>query len=307
MIAAGKLGLYSILRFSFGIFPEQSRYIAPLLIALGAIGIVYGSLLALVQNDLKRFAAFSTLGHISFIVLGIFAFTTAGLDGGTFQILNESLIGAALFTLLGLLYERYGTYDMRDYGGLAAKHPWMITMFVLTALAGVGLPMLNGFVGEFLILSGTMVSLTTHHLLWTVIGTTGVIFSAAYMLMMIQRVFYGRFGLRSEEVAGWDLTGREHLELWPFVALFLIMGVASPLWMRAIDTFGTATADRPERFEPGGIRHVESESYTSAKEIDCRKQLCSISITPASAFVDSRLAAAALHKPAPALNKGARY
>lgn len=261
MILAGKLGLYSILRFSFSLFPDQSRHVAPVLIALGALGIVYGSLMALVQNDLKKLAAFSTLGHVSFIVLGIFAFTIAGLDGGVYQLLNESLIGAALFTLMGLLYERYGTYDMRDYGGLASKHPWIVTMFVITTLAAVGLPLLNGFVGEFLILSGTSVSFIAHHMLWTVVGTTGVIFSAAYMLLMIQRVFYGRLGLRSEEVSGWDLNPREHLELWPFLALFLIMGVASPFWMRAIDGFSAVTADRPASFEANPIRHTESESY----------------------------------------------
>src|SRR6202012_2153230 len=156
MVLAGKLGLYSILRFSFSIFPQQSREVAPLLIALGAIGIVYGALIALVQTDLKKLAAFSTLSHVSFIILGIFTFTTLGLDGGVYQILNESLIGAALFMLLGLLYERYGTYNMRDYGGLATKHPWMVTMFVITSLAAVGLPMLSGFVGEFLILASSM-------------------------------------------------------------------------------------------------------------------------------------------------------
>ena len=127
MVLAGKTALYSILRFSFAIFPDQSRHFAPLMIALAAIGIVYGGLLALVQTDLKRLAAYSTLGQLSFIVLGIFTFTIAGLDGGIYQILNESLAGAALFMLLGLLYERYGTYDMRQYGGLAAKLPWMAT------------------------------------------------------------------------------------------------------------------------------------------------------------------------------------
>ena len=245
MVLAGKLGLYSILRFSFGLFPEQSRHIAPLLIALGAIGIVYGALLALVQNDLKKLAAFSTLSHVSFITLGIFTFTVAGLDGGTYQILNESLIGAALFMLLGLLYERYGTYDMRDYGGLAARHPWMVTFFVLTTLAAVGLPMMNGFVGEFLILAGAMQSFAAHHVLWCVVGTSGVILSAAYMLVMIQRVFYGNVGHRPEEVKGYDLSAREHVELWPFAALFLIMGLLSPYWMRSIDTFGSLTADHP--------------------------------------------------------------
>jgi NADH-quinone oxidoreductase subunit M len=243
MVLAGKLGLYSILRFSFGIFPEQSRHVAPVLIALGAIGIVYGSLIALIKTDLKKLAAFSTLAHVSFVILGIFTFTVLGVDGGVFQILNESLIGAAFFVLLGLLYERYGTYDMRDYGGLATRHPWMVTMFVITVLAAAGIPMLNGFVGEFLILSGSMQSIATHHILWTVLASTGVIFGASYLLWMIQRVFYGKLGVRPDEVPGWDLTAREHLELWPFAALFLLMGIASPLWMRAIDTYGVPTAN----------------------------------------------------------------
>ena len=268
-------------------------HVAPLLIALGAIGIAYGSLIALIKSDLKKLAAFSTLAHVSFIVLGIFTFTVLGLDGGVFQILNESLIGAALFVLMGLLYERYGTYDMRDYGGLATRHPWMVTMFVITSLAAVGLPMLSGFVGEFLILSGAMQTFVLHHIAWTVVGTTGVIFSAAYMLWMIQRVFYGRLGLRPEEVQGWDLTPREHLELWPFAALFLIMGVASPLWMRAIDTYGAPTANVPVNFAPNDLKHSESETYSSA-------------VKP-TVFVDPNLAAAAQHKPAPTTNQGAHY
>jgi NADH-quinone oxidoreductase subunit M len=280
MVLAGKLGLYSILRFSFGIFPEQSRHIAPWLIALGAIGIAYGALLALIQTDLKKLAAFSTLSHVSFIVLGIFTFTTMGIDGGVYQILNESLVGAALFVLLGLLYERYGTYDIRDYGGLASKHPWMVTMFVITTLAAVGLPMMNGFVGEFLILSGAMQSVFSHHILWTVVGTTGVIFGAAYMLWMIQRIFYGKLGLRSEEVKGWDLCAREHIELWPLAILFLVMGLASPVWMQAIDTYGAAAANHPVAVEAAN---------------------------QAGAFVDPSLAAAAVNKPAPPVNKGAQY
>ena len=286
MVLAGKLGLYSILRFSFAIFPEQSHSIAPLLIALGAIGIVYGALLALVQSDLKKLAAFATLSANSFIVLGIFTFTVSGLDGGTYQILNESLIGAALFILLGLLYERYGTYDMRDYGGLAVRHPWMVTFFVITGLAAVGLPMLSGFVGEFLILSGTMQTFVAHHVLWTVVGTTGVIFSAAYMLWMIQRVFYGSLGLRPEEVAGWDLKPREHIELWPLALLFLIMGVLSPYWTKAIDSYSTAI--------------VSAQTALPATEVETP------TARPAS-FVDPNLGAAALGKQAPAANKGARY
>ncbi|WP_263366161.1 complex I subunit 4 family protein [Edaphobacter bradus] len=242
MVLAGKLGLYSILRFSFGIFPAQSHRIAPFMIALGAIGIVYGALLALVQKDLKRLAAFGTLGHVSMVIFGIFALTIAGVDGGIYQTLNEGLGGSAFFMLLGLLYERYGTYDMRDYGGLAAKLPWIVTMFVITSLSVVGLPMLNGFVGEFLVLSGSMQSAVAHHIAWTTFATTGVILTASYMLWMIQRVFYGDLSPRSESVPAVDLDIREHLALWPLVIIFLVMGVASPVFMRAIDTAGSRIA-----------------------------------------------------------------
>jgi NADH-quinone oxidoreductase subunit M len=245
MVLVGKTALYSILRFSFAIFPDQSHRIAPLMIALGAIGIVYGALLAMVQNDLKKLAAFGTLGHLSLIVLGIFTFTIAGLDGGIYQILNESLAGAAFFMLLGLLFERYRTYDMRELGGLAARLPWVVTMFVITALAMIGLPILSGFVGEFLILSGGMQAVVVHRHFWTALATTGVIFSAAYMLTMIQRVFYRHLGQKADAIPPRDLDAREHLALWPMVALFLIMGVASPLWMHAIDAYGTATAALP--------------------------------------------------------------
>lgn len=293
MVLAGKLGLYSILRFSFGLFPEQSHRIAPLMLALGAIGIVFGALLALVQKDLKRLAAYATLSALGFIVFGVFTFTISGVDGAIYQILNESLAGAALFLLLGFLHERFGAYDMREFGGLAASLPWMVTFFVLTTLAMVGLPMLNGFVGEFLILSGGMQAIFSHHILWTVIGATGVIFSAAYMLSMIQRVFYGDTGLRPSELPNApDLDAREHLTLWPLVALFLLMGVASPFWMRAIDPAGAAIArSLPQPQTP-------VKGFTAAG-------------SPASpqpgSFVDPSLASDALGKKAPQPNPGARY
>ncbi len=259
MVLAGKLGLYSILRFSFGIFPEQSHRIAPLFIALGAIGIVYGACIALVQNDLKRLAAYSTLGHLSFCTLGIFTFTVNGLDGGMYQILNHGISGGALFLLMGFLYERYGTYDMRELGGIAGKLPWMVTLFVITALSNVGLPMLNSFVGEFLILSGSAQTLVSPHaLIWTVVGTSGVIFSAGYLLTMIQRVFYADLGATSAERPAWDITGREHLALWPLVILFLDMGIASPLFTRALDPvaqgYARVTRDTPR----GQYRRVEA-------------------------------------------------
>jgi len=240
MVLAGKTGLYSILRFSFAIFPDQSHYIAPLMIALGAIGIVYGALIAITRRDLKELAAYSTLSHLSFITLGIFTFTIAGLDGGIYQILNHGISGGALFLLLGFLYERYGTYDTRELGGLAARLPWMVTLYVITTLSLVGLPMLNSFIGEFLILSGTMQS--PHPAFWTVLATTGVILSAGYMLFMIQRVFYGHLGVTSDHTTPYDLNAREHTSLWPLVAMMVVMGLASPYWMRTLDRNATAMA-----------------------------------------------------------------
>jgi NADH-quinone oxidoreductase subunit M len=145
--------------------------------------------------------------------------------------------------LLGLLYERYSTYDMREYGGLAAKLPWVATMFVITTLSVIGLPMLNSFVGEFLILSGSMQSIFAHHHFWTALATVGVILSAAYMLSMIQRVFYCDLGPKPEKIAAHDLDVREHIALWPMVALFLVMGVASPIWLKAIDGAAVAIAN----------------------------------------------------------------
>ena len=283
MVLAGKTGLYSILRFSFAIFPAESHRIAPLMIALGAIGIVYGSLIAITRKDLKELAAYSTLGHLSFITLGIFTFTVAGLDGGIYQILNHGISGGALFLLLGFLYERYETYDTRDLGGLAARLPWMVTLYVITTLSLIGLPMLNSFVGEFLILSGTMQATDPHHILWTTLATTGVILSAGYMLLMIQRVFYGGLGVIAERVAPRDLNAREHTALWPIVALMLLMGVASPFWMKTLDANGTAMATVPVPTAPAAATAQ----------------------TPT--FVDPELKAAALHEKQTPAPEGRRY
>jgi len=263
MVLTGKTALYSMLRFSFAIFPGESRRIAPLMIALAAIGIVYGALLALVQRDLKKLAAYSTLGALSFIVLGFFTFTVSGLSGGAYQILNESLAGAALFMLLGLLYERYQSYDMREYGGLATQLPWTVTLFVITGLAIVGLPMLSGFVGEFLVLAGSMQAPFAHHHLWTALATTGVIFSAAYMLTMLQRVFYADLGPKPSTVAPRDLDAREHLALWPLAILFLGMGLASPFWTRAIDPVVTAITQS----SPAAVDQPSIPSTASAQLI----------------------------------------
>ena len=293
MVLAGKTGLYSILRFSFALFPSESHRIAPLMIALGSLGIVYGALIAITRKDMKELAAFSTLSHLGFVTLGIFSFTIAGLDGGMYQILNHGISGGALFLLLGFLYERYGTYDMRDLGGLAQKLPWMVTLYVITTLSLIGLPGLNSFVGEFLVLSGSMQAFWHHHIFWTVFATTGVILSAAYMLVMIQRVFYGHPGVTSSGKPSVDLQPREHIALWPLVTVMLAMGVASPYWLRTLDRQGSAMALQhvPAAVEP---THGETETYVEPGQAK-------------PVFLDPTLGAQALHQQATPVLKGARY
>ncbi len=230
MIIAGKLGLYSLIRFHVELFPTQARQIAPLMITLAVIGILYGALVALIQRDLKRLIAFGTVSSLSFATLGIYTFAVNGIDGAVFHILSESISAAAILILLGLMYERYGTYEINMYGGLAAKTPRLATLFVITVLSLIGLPILNGFVGEFLVLSsGFAVSYG-----WGAAATAGVILSAAYMLWMVQRVFYGPDSAMIDRNPVPDLVAREHLALWPAAVLMLIMGVASPYWIRAI-------------------------------------------------------------------------
>jgi NADH-quinone oxidoreductase subunit M len=184
-----------------------------------------------VQSDMKRLVAFSTVSSLSFCILGIFGFAVSGLDGAVYQTLNEGVSVGALLLLLGFMYERYGTYDIGSYGGLAKRMPYLATLFVITSLSLIGLPLLNGFIGEFLILSGTFAG----HVAWVCAATAGVILSASYMLWMIQRVFYSDVSKMVTELNVVDMGGREHIALWPMAVLMLVMGVASPIWIRAID------------------------------------------------------------------------
>jgi len=237
MVVAGKLGLYSLIRFHIGLFPDQARQIAPLMIALAAIGILYGALLALVQKDFWKLLAYGTISALSFATLGIYGFTLAGLDGAVFQTLNEGVLGAAMFVLLGVLYDRFGTSEIKLYGGLAKKTPALATLFVFVSLALIGLPMLNGFVGEFLVLSSTFGGVSKG---WASAATLGVILSAAYMLLLIQRVFQGPESALvtnlAMDVPNLDLNAREKLILWPLAVLMLVMGVLPNFWLAGIQT-----------------------------------------------------------------------
>ncbi len=255
MIVAGKLGLYSLIRFHLGLFPFESHRAAHWMIMLAVVGILYGALVALVQNDLKRLLAFATISSLSFCTLGIYTFAINGLDGAVFHILSESITGGALLVLLGVMYERYGTYEIERYGGLAARTPRLATLFLVTVLALIGLPILNGFVGEFLTLSS---GFATSHL-WGALGTVGVILSAAYMLWMVQRVFYGPESPLVHSSPAHDLAAREHLALWPMAALMVIMGVFSPYWIRAIDRGVHALSNPPAVTHPAAAALLSSQ------------------------------------------------
>jgi NADH-quinone oxidoreductase subunit M len=238
-----KMGTYGLLRFNIGLFPAESHRNAWWIAILAIIGIVYGALVAMVQPNMKKLVAYSSVSHLGFVVLGIFSFTTAGLVGGTFVMLAHGVSTGALFTLCGMIYERRHTYEIKEYGGIATSMPVYATFFLITMLASIGLPLLNGFVGEFLVLSGAFQAKAV----WGIVAASGVIWSACYMLWLYQRVFYGEIKnpVNAKLI---DLNGRERAIMWPFAAAAIIMGVVPVLWTRAIDPSVQAILNNAAQF-----------------------------------------------------------
>jgi NADH-quinone oxidoreductase subunit M len=225
-----KMGTYGMLRFNLGLFPEQSRSNASWIMILALIGIIYGALVAMVQPNMKKLIAYSSISHLGFVVLGIFSFTPLGLDGATFVMLAHGVSTGALFMLAGILYERRHTYEISEFGGLATPMPIYAAFFLFIVLSSVGLPLLNGFIGEFLVLSGAF----RDRAIYGILGATGVIWSACYLLWMYQRVFFGKVKHAVNETLP-DLSGRERAALWPAAVIALVMGVVPLLWLNAID------------------------------------------------------------------------
>lgn len=226
-----KMGTYGLMRFNFAMFPDQSREWAWLFIALAIIGIIYGALVAMVQPDVKRLVAYSSVAHMGFVVLGMFSFTETGMQGAVYQMLNHGVSTGALFLLVGFIYERRHTRAISDFGGLANVMPLYTTIFVITAMSSVGLPLLNGFVGEFLIMVGMFKSTVlpiTATMNWNYIATmlagTGVIFAAVYLLWMMQRVFFGKV-TNEKNKSLVDLSWREIGLIVPLIVLMVYMGV----------------------------------------------------------------------------------
>jgi NADH-quinone oxidoreductase subunit M len=186
-----KMGTYGLLRFCLPLFPQSALYFAPYISTLAVIGIIYGALVAMVQKDMKKLVAYSSVAHLGFVVLGIFALTQESIQGAVIQMVNHGLSTGALFLLVGVLYERTHTREISEYGGIAKVVPVFAVFLMIASLSSIGLPGLNGFVGEFLILIGSFKSPVLNNWWFTVFAASGVIFAAVYMLWMYQRIIFG--------------------------------------------------------------------------------------------------------------------
>jgi NADH-quinone oxidoreductase subunit M len=219
-----KMGTFGFFRYALPLFPEAALTYRGAIAGLAVVGILYGALMSFVQRDMKRLVAYSSVSHLGFVMLGLMALSAEGLTGSVYQMLNHGVSTGALFLLVGVLYERRHTRLLADYGGIAKQVPWIATVFVIVTLSSIGLPGTNGFVGEFLILSGTWLSRLRGSAVFSVLAAVGVILGAVYMLLLVERVFFG--SIRKAENRGLsDLSVREAFVLAPMVALIVVMGV----------------------------------------------------------------------------------
>ncbi|MGD0309105.1 MAG: NADH-quinone oxidoreductase subunit M [Acidobacteriota bacterium] len=225
-----KMGTYGLLRFCLPLFPASAIAAAPYLSFLALVGIVYGALVAMVQPDLKKLVAYSSVSHMGLIVLGIFAFTQQGLQGSTLQMLNHGLSTGALFLLVGMIYERRHTRQISEFGGLAHRNPVLAALFLVVTLSSIGLPGLNGFVGEVLILAGTFLKSPA----FAAIAASGMILGAVYMLWMYQRVFFGKV-TNAANLEMKDIGARERWLLAPILVVMLWIGVYSAPFLQRMD------------------------------------------------------------------------
>jgi NADH-quinone oxidoreductase subunit M len=240
-----KMGTYGMIRFCLPLFPDASHHFARPIAVLAIIGIIYGALVALVQPNLKKLVAYSSVSHLGFVVLGIFAFQNISMQGAVYQMLAHGVSTGALFLLVGMLYDRRHTFEISEYGGLATPMPHLAAFFLFVALASMGLPMLNGFIGEYLVLLGTYLA----HWQWATWAATGVILSACYLLWSYQRVFFGEITVpKNKELP--DTSARERWILVTMAVVILWMGINSPYITRRTDAAVATVLDQMKRNHP---------------------------------------------------------
>jgi NADH-quinone oxidoreductase subunit M len=220
-----KMGTFGFFRYALPLFPEAALQFRPALATLATIGILYGALMSFVQTDMKRLVAYSSVSHLGFVMLGLAAFSPEAMTGAVYQMINHGVSTGALFLLVGMLYERRHTRAISEYGGLAKQVPWLAAAFVVVTLSSVGLPGTNGFVGEFLILSGTFLSRVASSTVFATLASVGVILGAVYMLLLVEKVFFGPIANpRNRHLP--DLTVREGFVLAPILAAIAVLGLA---------------------------------------------------------------------------------
>jgi NADH-quinone oxidoreductase subunit M len=226
-----KMGTYGFIRFSLPILPDASRAFVPLMVALSIVGIIYGALLALAQTDWKRLVAYSSVSHMGMVMLGMFALTPVGLTGSILQQINHGISTGALFLIVGIVYERRHTREIAEYGGLSKVMPVFATVFLIMTLSSIGLPVLNGFIGELLILQGVY----PVSRVWTAVAASGIVLGAAYMLWLYQRTMFGRIE-RPENEAMPDLSRRELATFAPLIVLAVWIGVYPAPFLRRLES-----------------------------------------------------------------------
>jgi NADH-quinone oxidoreductase subunit M len=225
-----KMGTYGFIRFAIPLFPKAAFDLMPLVSVLALIGIIYGALVSMMQPDLKRLVAFSSVSHLGYVMLGMFAFNMQGIEGSIYQMLNHGISTGSLFLIVGMLYERRHTRLIADFGGLSKVMPVYAVFFMIVTLSSIGLPGTNGFVGEFLILLGAFQA----NVVYGVLAASGVILGAAYMLWMFQRVMFGKI-TRPENEKLKDLNAREITILVPMVIVIFLMGIYPKLFFSKMD------------------------------------------------------------------------
>ena len=261
-----KMGTYGLLRFNFGLFPNAAKQFAPIMITLAVIGIIYGALVAMVQPDVKRLVAYSSVSHMGFVVLGLFSFTEEGMQGALYQMLTHGVSTGALFLIVGMIYERRHTRMITDFGGLARPMPWFSAFFVIASLSSIGLPFLNGFVGEFLIMMGAWTSTIVRHA-WivTMLAGTGMIWAAVYMLWMLQRVVFGTKTSEANAKLS-DLNAREIGLLVPLLLLMFFMGIYPTTFLSRSRASIEAARQRISSPQSGGVNIALTERRGSLRE-----------------------------------------
>ena len=229
-----KMGTYGFIRLAIPLFPDAALYFSPLIVVLAVIGIVYGALVSMVQPDIKKLVAYSSVSHLGFVMLGMMAFNAMGVSGSILQMINHGLSTGALFLIVGMIYERRHTRMIADFGGIAKVMPVFAVLFMIVTLSSVGLPGTNGFIGEFLILLGAYTAAFSDAnllsegsriggIVLVVMATSGVIFGAIYMLWMFQRVMFGKI-TKDENTKLKDLNLREICVLMPIIVLIFVIG-----------------------------------------------------------------------------------